>query len=224
MTTGAPGRYSDELRSFAAGIWEAQYAHPFVQGLGDGTLEIERFRHFVRQDYVFLIEYARLLALGCARAPRAAWMRRFAELAGSTLGTEMEMHREFAVTWGITAEELEYERATATTRAYTDFLLRTAALGDFAELVSALLPCMWGYAELGRALVPRAEGNPYGAWIQTYASPEFAAQAGWCRALTDEVASGLDDSGRARMLEAFLQSSRHELAFWDMAWLMEAQA
>jgi thiaminase/transcriptional activator TenA len=221
---GAGGRYSDELRSLASGIWEAQHAHPFVKGIADGTLDVERFRHFVRQDYVYLIEYARLLSLACARAPRFAWMRRFAELAGSTLGKEMDTHREFAARWGITAEELQYERATATTRAYTEFLLRTAALGDFAELVAALLPCMWGYAEVGQALAPRAQGNPYAAWIQTYASADFAAQADWCRAVTDELALGLDDTARARMLEAFLQSSRHELAFWDMAWRMEGQA
>jgi thiaminase/transcriptional activator TenA len=223
-TEAAGGRYTDELRSLAGGIWEAQHAHPFVQGIGDGTLDVERFRHFVRQDYVYLVEYARLLSLACARAPRLPWMRRFAELAGSILGSEMDMHREFAATWGIGAEELEYERATPTTRAYTEFLLRTAALGDFAELVSALLPCMWGYAEVGRALAPRARENPYSAWIEMYASPEFAAQAGWCRALTDELAAGLDDTGRARMLEAFLQSSRHELAFWDMAWRLEGQS
>jgi thiaminase/transcriptional activator TenA len=225
MSVEAPaGRYSDALRSLAGGIWEAQHAHPFVQGIGDGTLEVERFRHFVRQDYVYLTEYARLLSLACARAPRLEWMHRFAELAESTLGNEMEMHRRFAAEWAISAEELEHERATPTTRAYTEFLLRTATLGDFAELVSALLPCMWGYAEVGRALAHRARGNPYGAWIEMYASPEFGAQADWCRAITDEVAAGLDDTGRARMLEAFLQSSRHELAFWDMAWRMEGQA
>jgi thiaminase/transcriptional activator TenA len=217
-------RYSDELRSLAGGIWEAQHAHPFVQGLGDGTLEVERFRHFLRQDYAFLIEYARLLSLACTRAPRLEWMRRFAELTASTLGTEMEMHREFALTLRVTPEELECERATPTTRAYTEFLLRTAALGDFAELVAALLPCMWGYAELGQAIAPRIPGNPYAAWIRTYTSEEFAAQAEWCRSLTDELAADLGEAGRARMLEAFLQSSRHELAFWDMAWELEAQA
>jgi thiaminase/transcriptional activator TenA len=221
-----PGdRYTDELRSFAGGIWEAQHAHPFVRGIGDGTLDPDRFRHFVRQDHVFLIEYARLLALACARAPSLDWMRRFSELLGSTLASEMEMHRQLAEAWDIGVEELEYERATATTRAYTDFLLRTAALGDFGELVAALLPCMWGYAEIGRALAARvAEGNPYVAWVATYASPSFADEAGWCRSVVDAVAAGLDDGGRARMLEAFLQSSRHELAFWDMAWSLEPQA
>ena len=77
--------------------------------------------------------------------------------------------------------------------AYTDFLLRTAATADFAEVLAALLPCMWGYSELGRALA--AAGLPaeprYRRWIKTYADPEFAALAAWCAALLDRAADGL---------------------------------
>ena len=43
----------------------------------------------MRQDYLFLIEYARLLALGAARAPDRDTMRRFAELTAAILTTEM---------------------------------------------------------------------------------------------------------------------------------------
>ena len=57
-------RFTERLRQKAAGIWEAQHQHPFVRGIGDGTLDLERFKFWLRQDYVFLIEYARLLALG----------------------------------------------------------------------------------------------------------------------------------------------------------------
>lgn len=224
MSADAPGRYTEELRAFAGGMWEAQYVHPFVRGIADGTLSAERFRHYVRQDYAFLGEYARVLALACARAPRLDWSRRFADLAHSTLGTEMDLHRDLALRWEIGIEELEYERATATSRAYSDFLLRTAALGDFGELVAALLPCMWGYSELGRALAGQAEKSPYGAWIELYASEEFAGQAEWCRSVADEVALDRTEAGRAGMLEAFLQASRHELSFWDMAWELEPQA
>ena len=60
---------SEELRRAADPIWRAQHDHPFVRGIGDGTLDLERFRFWVRQDYRFLIEYGRLLALGAARAP-----------------------------------------------------------------------------------------------------------------------------------------------------------
>jgi thiaminase/transcriptional activator TenA len=62
--------FSDQLRKAADPIWVAQHEHPFLRGIGEGTLEPSKFQHYVRQDYLFLIDYARLLALGCARAPR----------------------------------------------------------------------------------------------------------------------------------------------------------
>ena len=136
--------------------------HPFVRGIGDGTLPEERFRFYVRQDFLFLTDYGRLLALGAARAPRLEWMRRFASLAGSVLETEMDLHRQFAARWGITSEQLEAERTAPATDAYTHFLLRTASLGDFPELVAALLPCMWSYAEIGYAARGGRPARPRG--------------------------------------------------------------
>ena len=212
--------FSAELREASAPVWEAHLNHPFVRGIGDGSLPEERFRFYVRQDYLFLIDYGRLLALACARAPRIEWMRRFAALAGSVLETEMDLHRAFAARWGITSEQLEAERTAPATDAYCDFLLRTAALGDFSELVAALLPCMWGYAEIGRSLAE--DGAPdhdgYAEWIAMYAGDEFAELAQWCRELTDAAADGVAGPGRRRMHDAFLASSEHELAFWDSAW------
>ncbi len=216
-------RFTDELQAAASELWQAQLEHPFIRGIAAGTLSPEPFRHFVRQDYLFLIEYARLLALGCARAPRLEEMERLAELTREVLETELELHRSYAAEWGITREELEAERPSAVTRAYTDFLLRTAALGDFAELVAALLPCMWGYSWLGQKL---AEDKPpadrrLARWIAMYASSEFAQLAEWCREVTDAVAVDAGTEVRARMREAFLTSSRYELAFWEMAWRQE---
>jgi thiaminase/transcriptional activator TenA len=212
--------FSAELREHAAPIWNAQLEHPFVRGIGDGTLPEDAFRYFLLQDYVFLVEYARLLALGCARAPSLAAMRRLAELAQSVLTGEMELHRKTAAEWGIAAEELERVEPAPATRAYTDFLLKTATLGDFGELAAALLPCIWGYSELGRALAdgPRPADDRHARWIDEYASDEFAELAAWCRALVDDAAAGAGAETRARMREAFLESSRHELAFWEAAW------
>jgi thiaminase/transcriptional activator TenA len=211
---------SAELRAGAAEVWAAQAAHPFVRGIGAGTLPEDRFRFYVRQDYVFLIDYGRLLALGAARAPRLADMRRFAALAQGVLETELALHSGFAERWGITAEALEAEPAAPATAAYCDFLLRTAALGDMAELIAALLPCMWGYAELGAQLA--AAGPPahpgYAAWIATYADPEFQALARWCRELADAAGADAGPATRARMQAAFTTSSAHELAFWESAW------
>jgi thiaminase (transcriptional activator TenA) len=212
--------FSHQLRQAAAEVWQAQHEHPFVRGIGDGTLDPERFRFYVRQDYLFLIEYGRVLALACARAPRLELMERFADLAQATLRTEMDLHRAYAAEWGISSGDLERERPHTATRAYTDFLLRTAALGDFGELVAALAPCMWGYSELGQHL---ARGRPptderYARWIEMYSGEEFAELARWCREVCDQVADGAGEETRARMQEAFLASSRHELEFWESAW------
>jgi thiaminase/transcriptional activator TenA len=209
-----------ELRAAASDVWEAQHAHPFVRGIADGSLPEGRFRFYVRQDYLFLIDYGRLLSLGAARAPRLEWMRRFSSLAQSVLETEMDLHRQFAARWGVTTEQLESERTAPATDAYCDFLLRTASLGDFAELVAALLPCMWSYAEIGERLA--AAGLPdhdgYAEWITLYASDDFAQLAAWCRELTDAAAAEVAGPGRRRMHAAFRASSEHELAFWESAW------
>ena len=176
-------RFTDELREAAADLWQAQLEHPFIRGIADGTIDPDRFRFFIRQDYLYLIDYARVFALACARAPRLDLMARFAELAHSTLGTEMELHRAYAEEWGISREQLSAEVPGPTTRAYTNFLLRTAALGEYGELVAALLPCMWGYSWLGKQLAegPRPAEERCARWIDMYASDEFAELAAWCR-------------------------------------------
>ncbi|HYU21298.1 MAG TPA: thiaminase II [Chloroflexota bacterium] len=216
--------FSDHLRRVADPIWAAQHAHPLVRGIGDGTLDLERFAFWVRQDYLFLFEYARLFGLAAARAPDLETMARFAELLQTTLKTEMELHRGYARQFGIEPAALEQESPTPTTRGYTDFLLRVAATGDYAELVAALLPCMWGFSEIGQRLAER--GRPadqrYAAWIDMYADPEFATLAEWCRGLVDHLADDVGPLARRRMEEAFLTSSRYELAFWEATYNMEA--
>jgi thiaminase/transcriptional activator TenA len=217
-------RLTDALRALAEPIWRAQHAHPFVRGIGDGSLDLERFTHWVRQDYRFLIEYSRLFGLAAARAPDLDTLGRFADLLQATARTEMDLHRAYAREFGITEAELEREPMAPTTRAYTDFLIRVAATGDFVELVAALLPCMWGFAEIGQTL--KARGLPaeprYAKWIAMYADPGFVALAEWCRALVDRLAEGAGDAARRRIEEAFLTSSRYEYLFWEMAWRREA--
>ena len=214
-------RFTDQLKAGAAPLWEAQYSHPFVRGIADGSLSRRRLERWVRQDYAFLIAYCRLLALGAARADDLATITRFAELLSATAGVEMTLHRRTAAGLGISEGDLARTEPAPAARAYTDFLLRTATLGDFAELAAALLPCMWGFSELGSRLAAdgaRPADDLCAAWIDSYADPAFAAQAAWCRDLVDGLAEGVGPRGLERLRDVFMESSRHELAFWDMAW------
>jgi thiaminase/transcriptional activator TenA len=214
-------RFSDELRQAADPIWQAQTEHPFVRGIGDGSLDQERFRFWVRQDYLFLVEYCRLFALAAARAPSLELLVRFADLLQATAQREMDLHRSYAAELGISSADLDAEPMAPTTRAYTDFLIRVATTADFGELVATLLPCMWGFSWLGQEL--KSRGLPaeprYARWIEMYADPEFAALAEWCRDLLDQLAADAGKAARERMRAAFLTSSQYELDFWEMAWV-----
>jgi thiaminase/transcriptional activator TenA len=212
---------SGRLRERAAGVWERELSHPFVQGLGDGTLDEARFRAWLRQDYLFLIEYGRVIALAAARAEDLESMGRFADLLQSTLKAEMEVHRRYAGQFGVSVDDLEAAVPRPETRAYTDFLVRTAYEGPLAAIVAALLPCAWGYAEIATRLAARAEppaGDRYREWIRTYSSPEFSAYADWLRGLLDLLSESLSGAEERRLEEIFMAASEHELRFWDMVW------
>jgi len=216
-------RASDAFRQTAHAIWEANYAHPFVQGIGDGTLSEERYRFYLAQDYVYLIDFGRFFAVAAAKAPNLMPMERFAKLLDETLHFEMDLHRSLCAEFGISRQELERTRASPTCLAYTSYLLRVAYEGETATLLAALLPCSWGYGEIGLRL--RAKGLPpaahYTKWIETYASAEYQEVVEWLRTLFDETLSDLGAMQRIRLQDIFDASSRWEYLFWEMAWRME---
>ena len=144
--------FTDELYQEARPIWHAQLEHPFVEGIGDGTLDPEVFRNWVVQDYGYLREFSRVFAWAAAKADRLESMGWYAAVLNLTLNTEMDLHRRYAARFGLTPAELEAAPMWPTTRAYTDFLVRTAADGDMGELLAALLPCTWGYVHIARTL------------------------------------------------------------------------
>jgi thiaminase (transcriptional activator TenA) len=160
----------------------------------------------------------RLFALTAARAPDTDTLGRLVDLAHATFHQELSLHRAYTAEFGLAEVDLDLAEKSPVCAAYTDFLLRTAATADFAEVLAALLPCMWGYSELGRALA--AAGLPaeprYRRWIETYADPAFAALAAWCADLMDRSADGLPAARLAACERAFVTSLRHELAFWDV--------
>ncbi|MBE0593643.1 MAG: thiaminase II, partial [Gemmatimonadales bacterium] len=202
----------------------AQLDHPFVKGLGDGTLDVERFKRWVLQDYLYLKEFARIFAWAVAKADRLDSMGWYATVLNLTLNTEMGLHRSYAERFGITAEELEATGMWPTTRAYTDFLVRTSADGDMADLLAALLPCAWGYVHIGQELAKAfpPTDQRYVDWIAQYASPEFAEAAEWLKHELDRVAASATPEKRQRLTELFLLSSRYEWEFWEMCWNGEA--
>jgi thiaminase (transcriptional activator TenA) len=210
---------TERLYEAARPIWDAQLEHPFVKGIGDGSLPPETFKRWVLQDYRYLKEFSRIFAWAVAKAQRLESMGWYAQVLNMTLNTEMALHRSYAARFEITPEELEATVMWPTTRAYTDFLVRTAADGDMSELLAALLPCAWGYLHIGQAL---AEAHPGGPAVPGLDRAVRLRRVRRGRGLAPGRA-GPGSPGRLpekeeRLREIFLLSSRYELRFWDMCW------
>ncbi|WP_096187567.1 thiaminase II [Evansella halocellulosilytica] len=217
-------KFSERLYENLQPIWRKNHAHPFVQGIGDGTLDKEKFRFFMIQDYLYLIDYAKLFALGSMKANDVETMGKFARLLDSTLNEEMSLHREYAKKFNISLEELESAKPAPTTLAYTHYMLHVGQNGGLAELVAALLPCMWSYWEIGKELNEKpgaSEHEFYGEWIQMYSSKEFGELAMWCIELLDELTQDKPEAELAKLEEIFLNTTRFEYMFWDMSYNQE---
>jgi thiaminase/transcriptional activator TenA len=213
--------FTERLRTAVSPIWEEIHRHPFVQGLGDGSLPKEKFAFYMRQDYLFLIDYAKLFAIASTKAYDLATSAKFAALQEATLNAEMSLHRQYARKFGITDDQLEETEPAFATLAYTSYMLKVAYQGSLAELVSALLPCMWSYWEIGKALsrIEGATDHPlYGEWVTTYSSAEFGELAQWLIGLMDDLAAGKNERELALYEKHFLTTTRMEYQFWEMAY------
>ena len=215
--------FCDELESRTAKEREAMMSHPFVLGIGDGSLAPERFRHFMVQDYLFLIDYARALAMGAAKAQDPDTMAWFASAVDYILNTEMDLHRGYCASIGVSESDLASAQHAPTTHGYTGYLLRLASFGTVAELMAALVPCVWGYWQVGERLaMAGAPSVPqYATWIDTYAGPENGEVAQAARDLCDRLAEAAGADERERMADAYRTCWLWERAFWQMAWDLE---
>ena len=216
--------FINEIEERTVPLRRAILAHPFVSGVGQGTLPVENFKFYVSQDYVYLIDYSRVLALAAARAPELETMSWFAGLLDETLNTEMAMHRNYCARFGIISEELEATEAAPSTVAYTSFLLKTAHQGSFGELAASLLPCQWGYWEIGEHLAKLGtpSGSPlYSAWIAMYSSDEYRDLSSYLRRLTGRLGDEAGAPERAAMEIAYITSLRLVYLFWEAAYNLE---
>jgi thiaminase/transcriptional activator TenA len=215
-------RFTGELWRSIEGIYAGILAHPFVRGLTDSTLPEERFRFYVLQDALYLREYARALSLTGVRSADESTLVMFNEHSAGAITVERSLHEGFLKDLGVTQEEADRTAPTPTTLAYTSYLLKTASLGGYPEVLGAVLPCYWIYWEVGKALLERGSPNPiYQKWIGTYGGEEFGALVETVLDLTNRVCEDLNSSQRARAREAFVITSRYEWMFWDAAWRLE---
>lgn len=215
---------TERLLEASKEIWDGYHIHPFVKGIADGSLDKEKFKYYMIQDYLYLIDYTKVFAVGAAKAKDIDTMKLFAGYIHAILDGEMDIHKAYMKRLGISLSEAEKTPAALDTVSYTSYMLRTAYEGGPAEVVAAILSCALSYEVIARKI---AEENPdslhhpfYGEWVQGYANDSYHEENLVLISLMDRLAEGYSEEELSRLTEIFVICSRYEKAFWDMAWEM----
>ncbi len=211
--------FRDVLWASVGDIWHEILQHPFLVELHAGTLAKERFAYFLGQDYAYLEDFARVLALGAARSPSGEELRLFLAAASGVFAVEQELHSTLTQALGGDPQALSRTERGPATRGYVDFLLRHGFEGDYARLAAAVLPCFWVYREVGLYLRQRGPSPAplYEAWIETYAGEPYGDAVDAQLAIIDRLWA---ESPRrhGELGGIFREGVGHELRFWDQAY------
>jgi len=209
------------LRDAMAEPWRTYVAHPFVAQLAAGTLPESCFHHYLGQDYLFLIQFARAYALAAYKADTLADIRAAAAGMSAIIDTEIRLHMDYCAGWGLDQDDMEALPEASATMAYTRYVLEKGLQGDLLDLYVALAPCVIGYGEIGARLAGDAdtkfEGNPYASWIFMYSSDEYQEISRIHAETLDRLWEERAGGARLRQLGAtFAQATQLEVDFWQM--------
>jgi thiaminase/transcriptional activator TenA len=221
-------RFFERLKAAAAAEWRDYTEHPFTEALAHGSLPQAAFRHYLVQDYLFLIEFARAYALAVYKSSGLADMREAAGGLAAILDVEMNLHVKLCAGWGLSSADLEQAPAAVETLAYTRYVLDAGMRGDVLSLQVALAPCVIGYAEIATrlAVLPEAlaAANPYRTWIAEYAGASYQEVAARAAAQLDRLAERYATPAReAELVAIFKEATRLEAGFWEMGWRVGRQ-
>lgn len=218
--------FARRMRAAADRIWEDGYRQPFLTELAAGTLPQKKFAFYLMQDNRYLFDYAKVHALGFAKTEDPDIRAYLAQACVAIARDEPEMQRRYLESFGISAEEAAGVKQTVFARAYTTNMLTVAHEKPIVDILVALLPCAWVYADYGRRLAAdyadKLETNPYRSWIDMYSPKSFwDAGAGPLIAFIERLAADESEERLAELTDLFVTGVGNEYMFWASAYGMQ---
>lgn len=202
-------------------VWDACYMHPFVQELGQGVLDKDAFMFYLKQDYKYLLEYAKVFAIGVTKAKDETIMKHLSFTQKAVLD-EMDGHRAYMQRHGIGLEEAEATRSSLFNKAYTANMINVGFQGDILELLLTVFPCAWTYYDFALRLkqdyAAQFEANYYKNWIEAYACQEYYLSFSWFFNVIDGLCKDKSLAEQERLTDIFRNSLEFEYLFWDMSY------
>ncbi|EOI0503827.1 thiaminase II [Campylobacter coli] len=206
-------------------IWDKYLHHEFVKKLENGSLKEENFLFYLKQDYIYLIYYAKCYARLALNAKNAEELRFAMKFQNYIIEGEIELHKSI-LKLGIDADKLNVKDESLTNIAYTRYMLSVGESGDFLDMLVALSACAIGYGYIGAEIYKRLDkeklqNHPYKEWILTYSSDEFQNEIKEFEDFLNSYTQKISQEKFENLSEIFYNVVRLESAFWEHALQMK---
>ncbi|KAL4797109.1 DNA polymerase family B-domain-containing protein [Aspergillus venezuelensis] len=217
----APGRFLEYIldRPDVQEVWKRFTEHDFVAGLGSGKLPVERFKEYLSQDYLYLVQFARSNALAAYKAKDMDSIAASAQIV-LHIQRETTLHVDYCASFGLSKEEMEKLPETTACTAYSRYILDVGQSEDWLALQVALAPCLIGYGAIAQRLHAEEktvrEGNRYWKWIENYVAEDYTEAVRLGSELLEKHMRKVSPSRMEELIKIFVRATELEIGFWDM--------
>ena len=122
------------------------------------------------------------------------------------LNVESTVHRTYLASYGITDEQMNNVRQSAFARAYTSNILSIAYGKGILDILVAVLPCAWVYADY---------------WVDMYKTDEFWQGSAWLIEHIEKLAAEVSEERKQELVDIFVTGVENEYMFWSSAYDMQ---
>ncbi|PUU77833.1 Phosphomethylpyrimidine kinase-domain-containing protein [Tuber borchii] len=215
----APGRFVDYLLSHPSvkPIWYEYTHHQFTTQLGAGTLGKKSFQHYLIQDYLFLIQFARANSLAGYKSMSIPTISKTASIVQYVVA-ETSLHLDYCSRFGLTQPQVEETEESLACTAYTRFVLDIGMSQDFFALQVAMAPCLLGYQEVALRLAKegKKDDNIYWEWVESYSGKSYGEAVIRGRELLEDLSQDVGVKRISELVAIFAKATRMERNFWQM--------
>jgi len=163
-----------KLKNSCKKEWSEYTDHKFLLDLVNNELPNKNFKHYLVQDYIFLQQFLKILALTVCKAQTFEEIQRSIDFIKG-IDHEIKLHVNYCRKWNIPIKSLNNIMVEKANSAYTDHILNIGKNGNNLDIFTCLSPCIIGYGEIGYRLskIKNWEKSKYSSWIKMYSSKEY---------------------------------------------------
>ena len=205
-----------ELKSSCKKEWSEYINHKFLIDLVNSKLQDKNFKRYLVQDYIFLQQFLRILALSIYKSTSFEEINRSVDFIKG-IDHEIKLHISYCKKWKIPLKSLNNIKVEKANSAYTDHVLNIGKNGNNLDIFSCLSPCIIGYGEIGYNLtkIKNWKKSKYSSWIKMYASKEYQQIARDNINHLDDLFKKNKNTNKTKLIKNFKKSSILEKNFWQ---------